>query len=306
MNVDELRWFAALAERQHMTAVARDLHISQPALSRAIGRLELQVGVPLFDRRGRVLALNHHGRRYLAHVRRALEELDAGAAAVADVADAEHGELRLWFLHTLGSWLVPALVGAYREEHPAVRFRLAQRGTAALLAGFDEGEADLVMMGPRPAGRRLAWHRLATEPLLIAVPPRHRLAGRRSVRLEEVAGEPFVALQPGNALRALTDDLCRRAGFEPKIAFEGDEVATLRGLVAAGLGVALVPPQRVAAEEVTTATPHLRVRDAGAERELGMVWDPERLETPVVAAFRMFVVKRGRRLCAEAINQKPD
>src|ERR1700710_805145 len=149
MNVDELRWFAALAEREHMTAVARDLHISQPALSRAIARMETRLGVPLFDRRGRVLALNHHGRRYLAHVRRALEELDAGAAAVADVADAEHGELRLWFLHTLGNWLVPTLVGAYRDEHPAVRFRLAQSGAAGLLAALDAGGRDLLMMGPR-------------------------------------------------------------------------------------------------------------------------------------------------------------
>jgi DNA-binding transcriptional LysR family regulator len=298
MNTDELRWFAALAERRNMTATARELHISQPALSRAIGRLETAIGVPLFDRRGRVLALNHHGRLYLDHVRRALEELDAGAAAVADVADAEHGELRLWFLHTLGSWLVPALVGAYREEHPAVRFRLAQRGTAALLAGFAGGDADLVVMGPRPAGRRFGWHRLMTEPLLLAVPPHHRLARRRTIRLEEIADDPFVAMRPGNALRTLTDGLCRAAGFEPRIAFEGDEVGTLRGLVAAGLGVALVPPPRVAAEEVATATPHLRVRDDGAERELGVVWDPERQETPVVAAFRTFVTRRGHRLAA--------
>ena len=298
MNTDELRWFAALAEREHMTATARELHISQPALSRAINRLEIALGVPLFDRRGRALRLNHHGRRYLAHARRALEELDAGAAAVADVADAEHGELRLWFVHTLGGWMVPALVGAYREEHPAVRFRLAQRGTTAMVAAFDAGDADLLLMGPRPAGRRFAWHPLITEPLLLAVPPHHRLAQRKSVRLEEVADDPFVAMRPGNALRTLTDGLCRAAGFEPRIAFEGDEVATLRGLVAAGLGVGLLSPQRVAAEEITTGTPHLRVRDPGCERELGLVWDPARPATPVVEAFRSFVVDNGRALLA--------
>jgi DNA-binding transcriptional LysR family regulator len=298
MNTDELRWFVALAEREHMTSTARELHISQPALSRSIGRLETTLGVPLFDRRGRVLALNHHGRRYLPHARRALEELDAGAAAVADVADAERGELRLWFLHTLGSWLVPSLVGAYREEHPAVRFRLAQRSAGTMLAAFEDGDADLLLMGPRPAGRRFAWHPLVVEPLLLAVPPHHRLASRKAVRLEEVADEPFVAMRPGNALRALTDGLCRAAGFEPRIAFEGDEVATLRGLVAAGLGVALLSPQRVAAEEVTTATPHLRVRDPGCERELGLVWDPERPATPVVSGFREFVIRRGPALAA--------
>ncbi|WP_027005538.1 LysR family transcriptional regulator [Conexibacter woesei] len=305
MNTEELRWFAALAERPHMTAVAKDMHISQPALSRAIGRLEAQLGVELFDRRGRVVALNHHGRRYLAYAQRALDELDAGAAALSDLADAERGELRLWFLHTLGSWMVPALVGAFREDHPNVRFRLAQRGGAPLVEALDDGEADLLMMGPRPAGTRWAWHPLVTEPLLLAVPPNHPLAGRRSVWLREVAREPFVTLHADTALRAVIDDLCRRAGFEPRVAFEGDEVATLRGLVAAGLGVALIPPQRVAAEEVTTATPHLRVRDEGAERELGMVWDPERSETPVVRGFREFVLRSGRKLCKVAMVHKP-
>ncbi len=296
MNADELRWFTVLAEREHMTATAREMHISQPALSRAIGRLETQLGVPLFDRRGRDLHLNHHGRRYLPYAQRALEQLDAGAAAMADVADAEHGEVRLWFSHTLGSWLVPALVGAYREDHPGVRFRLTQRGTAGLIGAFDDGAADVILMGPRPAGRRLSWHHLVTEPVLLAVPPHHRLATRKSVRLEEIADDPFIAMAPGNALRGLADELCRRAGFAPRIAFEGDEIATLRGLIAAGLGVGLVTPQRVATEAVTTATPHLRVRDEGCERPLGLVWDPDRPATPVVDAFRAFVVKQGRRL----------
>jgi LysR family transcriptional regulator, transcription activator of glutamate synthase operon len=299
MNTDELRWFAALAEREHMTSVARELHISQPALSRAVHRLEQQLGVPLFDRRGRVLRLNHHGRRYLPYATRALEQLDAGAAALADVADAEHGEVRLWFSHTLGSWLVPALVGAYRDEHPGVRFRLTQRGTVGLISGFDDGAADVILMGPRPTARRaLEWHHLITEPVLLAVPPHHRLAARKSVRLEEIADDPFVAMRPGNALRRLADELCHVAGFEPRIAFEGDEIATLRGLIAAGLGVGLVTPQRVATEPVKTATPHLRVRDPGCERPLGLVWDPERPATPVVAGFRDFVVRHGRALAA--------
>ena len=130
MNIDELRWFAALAEREHMTAVAtRAAH--QPARAVAGDRRDWRHNSAsrCSTAAAASCALNHHGRRYLA-LRAAARstQLDAGAAALADVADAERGELRLWFLHTLGSWLVPALVGAFREDHPGVRFRLAQRG----------------------------------------------------------------------------------------------------------------------------------------------------------------------------------
>src|SRR5262245_20335268 len=165
MQVQELQWFAALVEDPNVTHTAARLHISQPALSRSLRRLEASVGVQLFDRVGRSLAPNEHGRALAEHVRRALAELETGVGAVRRAADPEAGEVRLAFLHTLGVWLVPELIRAYSTEHPAVRFRLSEAGSATLIDGLHEGRHDIVLTGADPADDRLSWRALFREPL---------------------------------------------------------------------------------------------------------------------------------------------
>src|SRR5690242_5133471 len=133
MNVDELRWFVAVADIGRVTRAAEELHISQPALSRALARMQRELGVALFDRRGRNLHLNRYGELYLTHARRALAELDSGGRAVEELAGAEHGVVSLGFAPTLSTWLVPALVSAFRNEHPGPRFQLHQDAVGNLV-----------------------------------------------------------------------------------------------------------------------------------------------------------------------------
>jgi DNA-binding transcriptional LysR family regulator len=114
MNVDELRWFAAVADTGQVTRAAADLHISQPALSRALARMQGQLGVDLFDRDGRNLRLNRYGEVFLVHTRRALAELDGGRRAVEEMAGTERGLVPLGYAPTLSVWLVPALVSEFR------------------------------------------------------------------------------------------------------------------------------------------------------------------------------------------------
>lgn len=285
MQVQELRWFVAATQDPNLTRLSGALHISQPALSRSLRRLEASVGVDLFDRVGRSIAPNAAGRALAVNLERALAELDAGIQDVRESADAERGEVRLAFLHTFGTWLVPELIGAYRAEHPAVRFRLRQDSAAATRAGLLAGQHDLLLTSPRPDDPMIGWLELLTEPLRLAVPPSHRLAGRRRVRLREVAGDEFIALSPEHGLRALTDGLCERAGFAPRVAFEGEDVETLRGLVAAGLGIALLPGRPGAPE----SPPLLAVGDPGAARVIGLAWHRHRYRSPAVLAFAQFV-----------------
>lgn len=298
MTLEELRWFVAVAEREHVTAAAAELHVSQPALSRALARVQAHVGVPMFDRRGRRLHLNRYGRMYLEHARRALADLDAGGDALADATGATGGgTVVLAFLHTLGSWLVPALLRGFGAAHPGITLRLAQSSASEMLGQLRAGEVDLILTSPRPSGPDVGWIPLATEPLRLVVPAEHRLAARKRIRLADVAEDPFVAMKPEYGLRGMTDELCRAAGFAPRIAFEGDDIGTLRGLVAAGLGVALLPPAHSAGAAIEQpATPHIQIADRGAARTLGLAWDAARYRSPATETFRRFVAEHGAAL----------
>lgn len=289
MDLEQLEYFRVVARVQHVTRAAAEIAISQPALSRSIARLEAEVGVPLFDRRGRAIRLNRYGEAFLAHAERVLREIEAARRAVADLAGPERGTVPLGFLHSLGVELVPSLVGAFRAGHPAVGFELHQAGKAVILDELRAGAIELALVSGPVDDPELAFTELYREPLWLWVPPDHALAGRRRVSMPELAGEPFVMLGAGHGLREIVDDYCRAAGFEPRVAFEGEDASTLRGLVAAGLGIAILPP----ADEggAARAIADLRPRCA---RSVGLVCARDRYTGAATRLFQAFVVDRFR------------
>jgi DNA-binding transcriptional LysR family regulator len=293
MNVDELRWFVTVADIGRVTQAAEELHISQPALSRALARMQRELGVTLFDRHGRTLRLNRYGELYLAHARRALAELDSGRRALEELAGSDYGVVSLGFAPTLSTWLVPALVSAFRNEHPGPRFQLHQDAVGNLVDSLREGGADLLIT-PRPGDPELRWRELGRERLQLVVPPGHRLSGRKRVRLSEVAEERFVMLGHAFDFRDLVEELCRTAGFEPESGFEAEDIASARALVAAGLGVAVVPPLHGAV--IGAGAAHIELSDPTAVRGIGIVWDERRYRSPATELFRRFVLERGREL----------
>jgi LysR family transcriptional regulator, transcription activator of glutamate synthase operon len=295
LNVDELRWFVAVAERGRVTQAAEELHISQPALSRALARMQAELGVSLFDRAGRTLRLNRYGELYLEHARRTLAELDSGQRALEELAGGERGLVSLGFAPTLSTWLVPALVSAFRDEHPGPRFQLRQDSVRQLVDLLADGAVDLLIT-PRPGDPDLGWRVLGSERLQLVVPPGHTLAGRKRVRLAEAAGEQFVMLKHAFDFRDLVEDLCRRAGFEPESGFEAEDVASVRALVGAGLGVAVVPPLHITGTELARDARHLELSDPTAVRRIGIVWDERRYRSPVTELFREFVIEHGNSL----------
>lgn len=241
-----LTWFVAVARHEHVTRAAHELGVPQSTLSRAVVRLEQDLGVTLFARKGRTVALTTAGRTFLASAEGALAEIARAAESVQQDADPTAGKVAFGFLHTLGSETVPGLIRAFRADHPRIRFSLVQNYGEAMLERLRAGELDLCLTSPLPDAPDLVARRLDEQRLRLVVPDDHRLAGRKRIRLAEAAEETFVTLEPGYGLRRITDDLCAEAGFTPKVAFEGEEAETLRGLVAAGLGVALLPPPAVA------------------------------------------------------------
>ncbi|MFH0242649.1 LysR family transcriptional regulator [Streptomyces sp. HK10] len=289
-----LAQFVAVARHEHVTRAAGELGVPQSTLSRAMARLEDDLGVALFARRGRTVALTPAGRTFLASVERALGSVEQAAEAVRADADPAAGKVAFGFLHTLGSETVPGLIRSFRADHPRVRFSLVQTYGEAMIERLRAGDLDLCLTSPVPDAPDLVARRLDEQRLRLVVPEEHPLARRRRVRLEEAAQEPFITLEPGYGMRRIFDALCAEAGFKPRIAFEGEEAETLRGLVAAGLGVALLPPPAVPRPGVR----ELAVSRPRAVREIGVAWVDGRPDTPPVAAFRTFLLSRRGRLLA--------
>ncbi len=291
-TIDELEWFVVLAETEHMTQAAETLSVAQPTLSRALGRLERQVGAPLFDRVNRRLRLNRFGEVMLEHARRSLAELAAAQDRIATLRDPDRGTVRLAFLHSVAAWLTPEVLRGYRSHAPGVVFDLTQAAGHEIVEHLRAGRVDLGLTAPRPDDDELAWAELYREQLCLAVPTDHRLAGRDGVGLAESGDEPFVTLREPIGFRRQTDELCARAGVVPRIAFESTEIGTLEGLVAAGLGVAIVPVPRPHRAEPGVA--YLPLTDEAAHRMIGLAWERDRPRPPVVDRFAGFVIDRFR------------
>jgi LysR family transcriptional activator of glutamate synthase operon len=289
MDTDGLRWFQQVADGTTVTEVGDIEAVTQSGVSRALQRLEAELGTPLLRRSGRTLRMTHAGAVFKRHVDALLHHLDDGIAAVNQLIEPETGTVTLSFQHSLGTWLVPDLVGSFRADHPGVRFQLTQVRDELHAPPLDDGAADLEIGTRRSA---LRARRLAMEPLRLALPRDHRLAG--PVHLSAVADEPFISLRPTSALRHLTDDLCNRAGFRPAVVFEGDDLSTVRGFVAAGLGVAILPAPRAGSPESAAGPVSYReIADAAAVREICLMWSAERRLLPAAELFRRHVISRA-------------
>lgn len=299
MDTDVLRFFQQVADGVTVTEVAQLYQVSQPGVSRGLQRLEEEVGTPLLMRSGRLLRPTHAGRVVKRHIDTMMHALDDALAAAEELVDPESGLVRVAFQLSLGSWLVPDLIAAFRAEHPRVRFAFEHSHDALGSSLVAAGRADVELTARRPRNPEVEWERLFSQPLRLALPPGHHLADRDEVALADAATEDFVMLGPEWELRTLTDELCARAGFAPRVAFEEDDLAVVRGFVAAGLGVAVVPaPLAEVGRAGNGAERLVPLTDPAAFREVGLTWSRSRRLLPSAELFRRHVLAEplgGRR-----------
>lgn len=301
----DIDWFIDLAETGNMVDTSLATGISQSALSRRLAALEQSVGVSLFDRHGRHLVLNRRGAVLADSAERAGDLWRTGVEEVQRMVDPERGTVRLAFMHSLGTWLVPDLLRTYRAQHPTVRFELVQGAALDLVEQVTTGRSDLALVGPRPVPQieagQVDWAELTQQSLGLAVPSSHRWAGRTSIHIAEARDEPFVAMLEGYGTRVLLNELTAEAGFRPQLVFESMELTTVAGLVTAGLGVALLP-----LDDPNLRLPGMAVIPLATTRarELGVVWTSGVEPAPPVAAFLQFV--RERRPQVSSVTTRDD
>jgi LysR family transcriptional activator of glutamate synthase operon len=295
VDTDVLRWFGLVADGVSVTEVGAQYWVSQSAVSRGLARLEVELGVPLLRRSGRVLRMTQAGMAFKRHVDALLVDLDDGLAAVQQLIDPATGMVAVAFQASLGSWLVPRLIGSFRAGHPQVRFVLSQARDEFVPDLLDSGTVDVGITTVRTSGPGVRWQLLMSEPLYLAVPGDHPLADRSEVGLGELGAEPFIMLRRPSPLRDQTEQLCQSVGFEPVTAFEAEDLTTVRGFVASGLGIAVLPATQDGPANVVQAVVRLlRITDVPATREIGLAWSAERRLLPSAELFREHVIAQAR------------
>jgi LysR family transcriptional regulator, transcription activator of glutamate synthase operon len=301
MHTEAVRWFTLVADGATVTEVSDLEPVTQSGVSRALARLEAEVGTPLLQRSGRVLQPTPAGDVFKPYADGMLQQLSDGLAAVAQFVSPDTGTVSIAFQQSLGSWLVPDLVRSFRGDHMDVRFNLTQVDDELRGLPLNGGTTDLELgsrrfragrEASRPGDLAVGTRKIGVEPLRLALPRDHRLAARQEAGLAEVANESFIALRPTSALRKLGDDLCKQAGFRPAVVFEGGDLSIVRGLVAAGLGVAIVPAPRAGTPEAAPGPVHYaQLTDEGAQRAIYLTWAAGRPLLPAAGLFRKHVVR---------------
>ncbi|MEV0260445.1 LysR substrate-binding domain-containing protein [Streptomyces sp. NPDC050617] len=295
MDLLSLRCFQAVARHEHISRAAVELRVAQPSVSRTIARLEAELGVRLFDRNGRQVRLNQYGAAFLRRVDRALGELDDARRELADAAGLDHGTIAL-ASETLLS--LTGLLAEYRRRHPGVRVRLFQSTAEAMGRQLRAREVDFCLASQPLTGSSLDSVELLREEVLLAVPLGHPLAGRESVGVRELAGEPFIATRPGHWQRALLDRLFAAEGLAPTIGCEGDEPGAAPVLISAGLGIGLLPAMsRGAVSRAPVAL--LRLDAPHCDRTLSLVRRDDIYLSEAARHFQSLAIERKGRPPAE-------
>jgi LysR family transcriptional regulator, transcription activator of glutamate synthase operon len=301
MDIRQLEIFVACAHRASFTHAAQELGIAQPAVSQAIARLEDDLGVSLFDRRGRDVRLTEEGGQLLPYARSVLKEMEAARRMMEHVRTRKNARLRVGVTPTVATHLLPRVLAALRQDHPHIDVILRESGNATLLSMIERGLVDLGIIVVAAEHPTIVIEPLFTEPLLLAVAEHSALAAKAHgapISLALAKDERFILYRASYHLRAATIEGCRRAQFAPQVALEGGEMETVLRMVEAGLGVSLVP--RLAFQSARPGVAALAVSDPPLQRTLGIARRHEDGLTPTAEAFLAVMKREAARIVDRA------
>ncbi|MBW7458607.1 LysR family transcriptional regulator [Paenibacillus sepulcri] len=282
MELTQLDYFLTVARLQHMTKASEALSITQPALSHAISKLETELGVPLFDRKGRNVQVNRYGSMFAKRVERAIQEITKGKQEIDEWSNPETGVIGIAYLNILGADLLPKLVRDYQLKHPQVRFELTQGNYELIYNQLDNGYSDLMITSERPATDNYEWRLIKSLPLYAVVSNTHRLADRASLSLTELTGEPFVGLDKNCGLKSSLLTRFQHMGFTLTATYDAEDLTTVAGFVAAGLGVSVLPRSEGLAVKGMAWLP---IEEEGWIWEVGLYWRKDRYQSPASKRF---------------------
>lgn len=273
MNLRDLKYLVALADHKHFGRAAAACYVSQPTLSTQIKKLEDELGVPLVERAPRKVMLTPAGRDAADRARRIVAEVDQMKEAARRSQDPEAGTVRLGLFPTLGPYLLPHVVPRLRARFPHLELLLVEEKSDVLLSRLREGKLDAGLLALPIADDQLHTEFLFEEPFVLAVSESHPLAQRDSLSLAELSQQQLLLLEDGHCLREQALDVCRLSGANEKSEFRATSLETLRQMVAADVGITLLPTLAVKPPVARSENIHLLgFSDSHPSRQIAMVW----------------------------------
>ena len=250
-DLQQLQGFVAVAERGSFRAAAEHINLSAPALSRRIDKLETILGARLFHRTTREVELTPLGRVFLERARTALDDLESAMLGIADIATHRGGRVTVACVPSAALYFLPGVISGFSKTYPGIRVRVVDETMNLVLQSVLSGDADFGIGFMNALMPEIAFEAIHDDPFVLAMPRSHALAKRKSVNWADVQNESLIAVARSSGNRRLLDDSLSKAGLNPAFAFEVSHVATLLGMVDAGLGLAAVPRMALAGTHST-------------------------------------------------------
>lgn len=289
MELRQIQYFIEVAEREHMTEAALALHVAQSAVSKQIANLESELGVQLFIREGRNIRITPIGKIFLQHAKAAVRAISNAKQEIEEFLDPERGNVRVGFPSSLAAHTLPTIISAFREQHPQIGFQLRQGSYTRLVEAVKQGEIDLALLGPIPTDEKYIEGKiLFVEQIVALIPDNHPMAEAKSLHLNDLRNDPFVLFSNGFVLRDIVIRACAQVGFSPTISFEGEDIDAIKGLVASGLGVTLLPEVTLF-ENTPRGTVKIPIYEPRLTRNVGILAPNNRDLSPSEQLFYEFV-----------------
>jgi len=292
VDLRQLEIFVKVAELGSFSKAADALYLTQPTISEHIRTLEDELGVRLLDRLGRGAAVTKAGELLLGYARRMLTLQREARQAMDSFQGKMSGELLVGASTIPGEYILPALIGRFKEKYPEISITLLIGDSQAVVDWVLEGRAELGMVGARLPHRSLEYRELMPDEIVVMVPAAHPWNGRKQITLEELRGEPLLIRERGSGTRAALEAALAEAGTEFgdfRIVGEMGSTQAIKQAVKAGVGVSLVSKRAVEEECRSAAAWCLRVKDLKVARAFHLVTHKDRSRSPLAEAFRAFL-----------------
>jgi len=281
MELYQLGYFLEIARQRSFTRAAERLHMAQPALSQQMKNLEAELGTSLFIRGRKETQLTAAGKAFQPRAEALLMQAEAAKAVVSDVAHLRGGKLVIAAIPSVSACLLPTVIQKFSQQHGRVELQLIEDSSERVADCVESGRADIGFLQLPASKAAFDTRTIISEPFVLLVAKSYSLTKQKDVSLKQLSAESFIFYK-GRA-RDTALESCRKAGFEPRIACESGELETVRALVAAGLGIAVVP--QLAATHLPSSIRALKIREPKMLRQIAAVWKKGGELSPAAAAL---------------------